>query len=942
MASNINFTDIDETFPVPGKPNDSQILRNNFSTIKDSLSVAKTEIEELQSNAAKTDGDNDFNGNNLIDANLVNVSYTVTNLTADELEDEAYTISIGASQLHLLDVSSTDSAAVTITLNWEPAGLRDDATEYRFRSVRIGLQSSNLRTVGFSIPLADDVQYDASYPQVLDVTPGIVTVVELWTYGTGAVYFKLIGRFSTDIQGIAEDTPIASDSNYGVVKIGSGITVVNGIISGFGGSYYDLIDAPPVPREATLKDSIVATALRVSLAEELSDEIRLSNIALSEYYSVGQQVRLFGASSSLAQLGAPSGISTSLSATGDLDDTSGILSTFTYRACEFNIVTGAISSPGAVSTALTVDKEKFNNVNYISVLVTRTSSQNGVAIYRKIDSSAFNLIAVLGPTDAAQPYYDYYTFDYIPWSGKSDTDNAYDAATGIIHVPPVLSTTPSLGWVDTTIRQIDIETGTLSFSDSFYFKNTVTVVHNDTAELQERILKNSQINKNFLELDSKTYYVARLELPNNFSLKGTSANTILKKLPWSSYYAGKFENKIINAAESALRIGLDRFRINGDMQNQYLVSTSADVAANYAIDISGDSIAIDKVSVTNTIGGGIASRGTRVLRISNCDITNGGLTDQFSASPILADQCTNLRITDSLMENFSDAVDVSLTNVGAVTGNIVKNCGSGILTVGSRQLLVSPNLIIGPAGEYIPGPDMYNSEFDAVNISLPDGVDFFSDVYVYQENGKVFDLTANRGTLSYKVNKLRKIDNVEELGSELYSSSPAGGALIADYTPGVNKTQGQFRFVINTANVNKIKVDYAYSKLKAITKPTSSTEPANLLPDYYHVGLVYRALLSEYIHIGDIAGVGQIDTSTYTVTLTSTDTLFVGARVRLNLHGGSLVGGLSMNEAVGTVQSLNTIEGACTIKYAANVSVAGENGTLELEHTFVLAKGKIQ
>ena len=44
----INYTDIDETFPVQGKDNPSQGFRTNFNVIKNSLQQAKIEIEEIQ------------------------------------------------------------------------------------------------------------------------------------------------------------------------------------------------------------------------------------------------------------------------------------------------------------------------------------------------------------------------------------------------------------------------------------------------------------------------------------------------------------------------------------------------------------------------------------------------------------------------------------------------------------------------------------------------------------------------------------------------------------------------------------------------------------------------------------------------------------------------------------------------------------------------------
>jgi hypothetical protein len=49
MASNINPTNIDITFPIAGQDNDTQGFRDNFRNIKNNLSTAKSEITNLQS-----------------------------------------------------------------------------------------------------------------------------------------------------------------------------------------------------------------------------------------------------------------------------------------------------------------------------------------------------------------------------------------------------------------------------------------------------------------------------------------------------------------------------------------------------------------------------------------------------------------------------------------------------------------------------------------------------------------------------------------------------------------------------------------------------------------------------------------------------------------------------------------------------------------------------
>jgi hypothetical protein len=48
MTSQINYSAVNTLYPVPGRDNDSQGFRTNFSAIKDGLEVAFNEISSLQ------------------------------------------------------------------------------------------------------------------------------------------------------------------------------------------------------------------------------------------------------------------------------------------------------------------------------------------------------------------------------------------------------------------------------------------------------------------------------------------------------------------------------------------------------------------------------------------------------------------------------------------------------------------------------------------------------------------------------------------------------------------------------------------------------------------------------------------------------------------------------------------------------------------------------
>ena len=52
MASLINTSNIDATFPIAGQDNDTQGFRTNYQNIKNNFTVASSEISALQSNVA--------------------------------------------------------------------------------------------------------------------------------------------------------------------------------------------------------------------------------------------------------------------------------------------------------------------------------------------------------------------------------------------------------------------------------------------------------------------------------------------------------------------------------------------------------------------------------------------------------------------------------------------------------------------------------------------------------------------------------------------------------------------------------------------------------------------------------------------------------------------------------------------------------------------------
>lgn len=80
MTSAIIYSTIDESYPIAGQDNNSQGFRDNFNLIKDGLATASSEITALQTNTAKTNDDNDFNGVMIENAEVRRLYASASNL----------------------------------------------------------------------------------------------------------------------------------------------------------------------------------------------------------------------------------------------------------------------------------------------------------------------------------------------------------------------------------------------------------------------------------------------------------------------------------------------------------------------------------------------------------------------------------------------------------------------------------------------------------------------------------------------------------------------------------------------------------------------------------------------------------------------------------------------------------------------------------------------
>jgi hypothetical protein len=186
--STVQFINIDEEFPIAGQDNDSQGFRDNFSEIKEALENTNLELTDLLTNSARLDNNNNFNRNDITNANLREVSYevgavtAVTNTSTADWENGNYQ-------------NITISVDTTLELTgWSPTNT--------FSSMRLALRSNDANPKNVSFNTGGTLKISPGWPTETDTivvdSSTDPTFVEAWTSDQGlTVYLLYLGKFTT-------------------------------------------------------------------------------------------------------------------------------------------------------------------------------------------------------------------------------------------------------------------------------------------------------------------------------------------------------------------------------------------------------------------------------------------------------------------------------------------------------------------------------------------------------------------------------------------------------------------------------------------------------------------------------------------------------------------------------------------------------------------------
>jgi hypothetical protein len=193
VTSNINFAAINQNFPVAGQDNDTQVFRDNFDTIRNNFFEAKTEITDLQDNAARTDGDNDFLYNvvgslTLQDAYLRKKDYGAAIVAGTQ------DISFKQAMYHVVKVGANTS----LSFSEFPTGAVDITGLGQIGKATLELYGDGTaRTITFTTTGGTVIKKSPGFPGSVTVTSDTnPVIIEVWQHSATVIWMNYLGLYS--------------------------------------------------------------------------------------------------------------------------------------------------------------------------------------------------------------------------------------------------------------------------------------------------------------------------------------------------------------------------------------------------------------------------------------------------------------------------------------------------------------------------------------------------------------------------------------------------------------------------------------------------------------------------------------------------------------------------------------------------------------------------
>lgn len=488
-----------------------------------------------------------------------------------------------------------------------------------------------------------------------------------------------------------------------------------------------------------------------------SGNFKISGISTSRF-SAGHKVKMFGvtATSDTTTVAAVPTGGCSFAKIGS----SAAVTTYRYWLAQYNYRNGKIGAAAQITPTAGISMAAigdFNDLDHISLTLARTDTSHGILVYRS-ESASINdakLVAILGPKELQDAtssinWKDYGPYEKTEWSSKT-IKNEYDEDQ--IHFPNIATTNQGRGWAIDTIDSVGLNYITVSneYDTNIGIGTTAAVklVHDNTYGFSIAIDGIVSAGGKSLHLPSGTYLTSKVVLPTGFTLKGDGKNTIIKQ----QYFANdetdgggnsvSFDGNLIGiSTTSPSDMTVQNLTIDGNNTNNILFTDDIDNYLVYFYNVS--STLLRDVEIRNSPGHGLYVYNSTRLSVENCEFVDGSLTDRYFFSPLNAQESEVLRINDSLFENYPGSVDLSVTTVVSTGGNIIRNCGTGLRTYATGKITTTNNIILGPSDEFIPSPDIYDSDYNSINFSIERGKTFTGPVLQYHENGNPKDISSSQ------------------------------------------------------------------------------------------------------------------------------------------------------------------------------------------------------
>lgn len=672
----------------------------------------------------------------------------------------------------------------------------------------------------------------------------------------------------------------------------------------------------------------------VGIGSNVDNKFRISGISTSKLF-VGEKVKVFGITTSTDNILVENPITGPSNVTKVGITTIG--STYRYWIAQYNLRNGKVGiathiSPIAGIAMTTIDS--FNNTDHISLTnLSRTDTNHGILVYRQIGITTnindAKLIAILGPKELSSSisgitWKDFGVFDQTEWSSKGIV-NEYGEDQ--FHFPNIATTGHQRGWAIDTITSIGQSSIALSGPYQTNSNSVVKVVHDNTYAFKNAIDFLVNEGQNSIELVSGTYITNKITIPKGFTLKGNGKNTIIKLQHFATDNtdgAGNFlplDGNMVSLSEIiSNNITIQDITFDGNSNNNILFDGES---INYLVNLENISSSLIKgVDISNSPANGLYVYNSKRLSIENCAITDGSITDRYPFQPVTAQESESLRINDCLFENYPGPVDLSVTTVALVAGNIIRNCGTGLRVYAAGKITTSNNIILGPSDEYIPTPDLYDSDYNSVNINIQRGTTFNSPIFQYFEDG-----------------------SPKNLSSSLVSIISAGiGTIVGNGTTNETLSNRFLNFNVITPNSGTFGREGGYIQLNLTSEQTATLGLTSSLG----YDIIAKEFLSVPVGLSTNVGISTgswniigAGATNYTVTLLETNdfpAISTGDVVKLVNH--STTPDLSAYEL--TVQTKLSGNRLRLIGFTTTSKTNGnQSGYISIRNIFTITKGRV-